>query len=169
MKQMINTTGLFLLMSLTSFAGNQDSTRKDTCCTTTAAKTMVHKDDNAPAFTAEESAKAASSLRQQAAKADAEMTFAYAAGKSNHLKTASIDALTDLQVAVAAMGDVFNKSLSISAKSADESMNESHKKAVSLDVEAFHSENVTKMLIASDKDINQHYTLQNGMVVVSSK
>lgn len=158
MKQIINTTGLFLLISLPSFAGTQDSTRKDSCCTTGVVKASVlHTSDNtAPlAPSAADFAQAAATLKVDVANADAEMTFAYAAQHTDRAAIAHADALTDLQVSASAMGDVFNKTSGATARNADKLLTAAHQKAVSLDVDAFRGENLTKMLIASDKAMHQ--------------
>lgn len=159
-------------MSLPSFAGNMDSTRKDTCCTTASVKapfaTAVR--DNAPAvLSAAEFARATAMLQQNVVDADAEITIAYVARYSDHSAVAHADALTDLEVAAsAALGDNFNKTSAAALQQADQSMTALHKKDVSLDA-ALGGETLTKMLIASDKTINQHFIQQYGMEVASSK
>jgi hypothetical protein len=54
------------------------------------------------------------------------------------------------------------------AKGADKSLNATQQKDFSLATDAFRPENVAKMLIASDKGINQHYAQQSGIGIASS-
>ncbi len=148
-----------------------DSTRKDTCCTTASVKapfaTAVR--DNAPAvLSAAEFAQVTTISQENVANADASMTFAYVARYSDRTAVAHADALTDVQAAGLAVGDNFNKTSAAAAHLADLQMTATHKKEVSLDV-TFGGATLTKMLIASDKTINQHFVQQYGMEVASSK
>lgn len=163
MKQMINTTGLFLLIAVPTFAGNVDSTRKDSCCTTAAVK-AAH--DNAPAaLSASDFAQAATDLKEAVANADATITFAYAARYVDHAAVAKADALTDLQVAGATLPRVSDAAV----RNADRSINATHQEEVAIENGVFQRETVTKMLIASDKAMHQQFARQYGMEVASSK
>lgn len=157
MKQIINTTGLLLLMSLSSFAGSL----KDT--------TAVHVADAPDALFAAEFAQVAAALKFEVINADAQMTLNYAAGYTDHTSISRADALTDLQVNTAAMGIKLDKTSVAAAKDADQLLNAAHRKAVSLEVADFQGVNLTKMLIASDNALHQQFARQYGMEVASSK
>ena len=161
MKQFINTTGLLLLMSLPSFAGNV----KDT----TAAAKVAAVHDAPDALFAAEFAQVAANLKFEVAFADAQMTLNHAASITNHTAVAQADALTDLQVYAATMGNKLDKTSAAAAKDADQQLNAAHRKAVALEVADFQGENLAKMLIASDKTMHMQFARQYGMEVASSK
>ena len=165
MKNKITTTGLFLLMTFGTFgtyAGNQDSTKKDTCCTTTAAQHAPVTKNNEP-----DAAQFAGTLNDQVALADVEMAFQFVAAQSQE-KMATADALTNLQMQEVLLEKSLQKTTLAAAKGADKSLNATQQKDFSLATDAFLPENVAKMLIASDKGINQHYAQQSGIGIASS-
>ena len=165
MKNKITTTGLFLLMTFGTFgtyAGNQDSTKKDTCCTTTAAQHAPVTKNNEP-----DAAQFAGTLNDQVALADVEMAFQFVAAQSQE-KMATADALTNLQMQEVLLEKSLQKTTLAAAKGADKSLNATQQKDFSLATDAFLPENVAKMLIASDKGINQHFAQQSGIGIASS-
>jgi hypothetical protein len=165
MKNKITTTGLFLLMTFGTFgtyAGNQDSSKKDTCCTTTAAQHAPVTKNNEP-----DAAQFAGTLNDQVALADVEMAFQFVAAQSQE-KMATADALTNLQMQEVLLEKSLQKTTLAAAKGADKSLNATQQKDFSLATDAFRPENVAKMLIASDKGINQHYAQQSGIGIASS-
>ena len=165
MKNKITTTGLFLLMTFGTFgtyAGNQDSTKKDTCCTTTAAQHAPVTKNNEP-----DAAQFAGTLNDQVALADVEMAFQFVAAQSQE-KMATADALTNLQMQEVLLEKSLQKTTLAAAKGADKSLNATQQKDFSLATDAFRPENVAKMLIASDKGINQHFAQQSGIGIASS-
>lgn len=171
MKNNFTTSGFILLMMLSTYgtnAGSLDSTRKDTCCTRTESKSAPATNDSPVAVP--DATMIATSLQDKVAMADAEMTFAYMANRSfDKDALAKTDALTNLEMEVAILEPGLTKMTAVSVQEADQYIASAHKKAVSTDVSAFHPENVSKMLIDSDKDIRQHYAQQYGMVVASAK
>jgi hypothetical protein len=185
MKNKINATGLFLLMliSLSSVAGNLDSAKRDSCCTTSTAKssktTTAMSTSNVPVTghntetnAAPDATEAIANLPQQTASADADINFNYIVGQFPTTRKSTVsetDALTDLQNQIEFVGKVISKLEPASVRNADSSMNASFRKAASLDVDAFRAENVSKMLIDSDKAIKQHFAIQYGTEVASSK
>jgi len=119
MKNKITTTGLFLLMTFGTFgtyAGNQDSTKKDTCCTTTAAQHAPVTKNNEP-----DAAQFAGTLNDQVALADVEMAFQFVAAQSQE-KMATADALTNLQMQEVLLEKSLQKTTLAAAKGADPSM-----------------------------------------------
>ncbi|TDW97257.1 hypothetical protein [Dinghuibacter silviterrae] len=163
MKQIINTTGLFLLIAVPTFAGNMDSTKKDSCCTTAAVKANR---DNAPAaISAAEFAQAAVELNAAAANADADITFAYAAHNADHAAVAKADALTDLQVCASS----YNHLSEAAVRNADRSLTAAHQEKVAFEGTPVKAESLTKLLIATDKSTHQQFARQYGMEVASSK
>ncbi|HTJ14827.1 MAG TPA: hypothetical protein VL547_22470 [Dinghuibacter sp.] len=157
MKQIINTTGLLLLMSLSSFAGSL----KDT--------TAVRVADAPDALFAAEFAQVAANLKFEVVNADAQMTLNYAAAYTDHKSISRADALTDLQMSAAVLGNKLDKTSVAAAKDADQQMNAAHRKAVALEAPDFQGATLTKLLIASDNAIHQQFARQYGMEVASSK
>ena len=170
MKNKITTTGLFLLMTFGTFgtyAGNQDSTKKDTCCTTSAAQHAPVTKNNEP-VAAPDAAQVANTLNDQVALADVEMAFQFVASQTQE-KVATADALTNLQMQSVLLEKSLQTTTLAAAKGADKSLNATQQKDFSLATDAFRPENVAKMLIASDKGINQHFAQQSGIGIASSK
>jgi hypothetical protein len=167
MKQIINTTGLFLLITVPSFAANTDSTRKDSCCTTAAAVKAIHDiHDNAPAaLSAADFAQAATDLKESLANADAEITFTFAAHSVDHEAIAKADAVTDLQVSAFAISGLSDAAV----RNADRAMNAAHQEQVAFESTSIKGESLTKMLIATDKSTHAQFARQYGMEVASSK
>lgn len=171
MKNKIITSGLILLMTLSTFgtnAGSLDSTRKDTCCTKSETKNAATRNDEP--VSVPDATRIASHLQDQVALADAEMTFTYIASQPVDKDVlARADALTNLEMAVATLEPGLSKMATAAAQDADQSITMTHQKAVSVDLAAFRPENVAKMLIDSDRKISQQYASQNGMVVAIVK
>jgi hypothetical protein len=181
MKHTINATGLFLLMSLSTVAGPLDSAKKDSCCNTKAvtAKTVSvlpasddHNNSSTAAveFSAEDN-KAIVPQPQQVQEADAQMTIQFLSCDFRYVPKSNVnqtDALTDLQVKAGFMGNAVGKVSAEAVRNADAMINETYKKAVSLDIASLPTENLSKMLIESDKAINEHFKKVCGMEVATA-
>ncbi len=182
MKHSINATGLFLLMSLSTVAGPLDSAKKDSTVaskTASTAKTVSvlpatddHNNSSSTAveFSAEEN-KAILPQPKQVQEADAQMTIQYLSCDFRYVPESNVkqtDALTDLQIQAGFTGTAFGKVAVEAVRNADSMINVTYQKAVSLETVDHQFENLSKMLIESDKAINAHFKKVCGMEVASS-
>lgn len=181
MKHSINATGLFLLMSLSTVAGPLDSAKKDSTVaskTASPAKTVSvlpatddHNNSTAVMeFSAEEN-KAILPQPKQVQEADAQMTIQYLSCDFRYVPKSNVnqtDALTDLQIQAGFTGSAIGKVAVEAVRNADSMINVTYKRAVSLETVDLQFENLSKMLIESDKAINAHFKKVCGMEVASS-
>jgi hypothetical protein len=181
MKHTINATGLFLLMSLSTVAGPLDSAKKDSTVAskTGTAKTVSvlpasddHNNSSTTAFefSAEEN-KAILPQPKQVQEADAQMNIQYLSCDFRYVPKSNVnqtDALTDLQVQAGFTGTSMGKVAVEAVRKADSMINVTYKQAVSLENVDLQFENLSKMLIESDKAINAHFKKVCGMEVATS-